>query len=413
MFVVLGCLFAIGAPALAQIVSVDLGGVNSYNGWQSITQARFPGYGGFPGGSTWPSPIGSNAPGSGDAHLERLNGGGGGGPFPAGEAIYFGSFLQIPNQLGGTLRVADSRPVSGVKTVVFQIQIGEAVGHDFVDTTGAPVLKVNGQAAARASRAPVLIDRYQDGFFFSPETEQEEPVYVNTWGFQWDVSSLGTITSLQVDFSAVTHAQIYALRLDQSSAPHASSVFGASSDTRIISVPAALDFGSSPVGATHQLMLNISNTGNSPLNVTEISFPDGFSGTWSGRIPSGGSQNVEVSFVPAAAGRFAGNIVVLSDATSGVGSVLVGGVGIAPALTPRAPGPMQFSGTNTTVTQTFNSTPATWLNVEFTDNLADPNSWTRHPAAVYSGAGEFSVTFTKSGDQRVNWQRGMFFRLIY
>jgi hypothetical protein len=121
--------------------------------------------------------------------------------------------------------VADPTPLGGVKTVVLQMQIGEVEGYDFVSPGGAPALKVNGETVGRASLSPVLINRFQSGTFYSEVTELDEPVFVNTWGFQWDVSSLGSISSLGIDFSAVTHAQIYAVRLDQSDVAQSGAVF--------------------------------------------------------------------------------------------------------------------------------------------------------------------------------------------
>ncbi len=401
--------------AAAQIVPVNLGGTTGYDGWNNMNRLGFPGYPGYPGSAVWPQPMGSNMAASGDAELQRLSGGTTtGGPFPAEDALYFGSFQQIPNDLGGSLRIEDRTPVSGVKTVVLQIQIGEAEGYDFHSPGGLPVLKINGQTIGRASMTPVSIDRFQNGTFFSPETEQEEPVYVNTWGFQWDVSALGSINSIQIDFSAVTHAQIYAMRLDQSSTTYTSSVFNATTDTRIIGLPASLDFGASPVGSTRTLTMTISNSGNSPLNVSGISYPPGFSGETGGSIiPSGGSRSVIVTFAPDAAGGFTGTIGVSSDATAGTGAVAAIGVGSAPSIRTHISGTPEYNGSVTAVSHTFISDPATWLDVEFTDNLADANSWTPHPEPLYSEGGVFSVTFTKPGDHRANWQRGMFFRLSY
>jgi hypothetical protein len=220
-----GALLWFVAPASAQIVPVSLAGSTSYDGWSDMTRSGFPGYPDYPGSVAWSQPMGSNI-GPGDAELQRLAGGTTtGGPFPAEESLYFGSFRQIPNDLGGTLRVADGTPVSGVKTVVLQIQIGEAEGYDFLSPGGAPVLKVNSETVGRASLPPVLISRFQSGTFESPETGLDEPVFVNTWGFQWDVSSLSPISSLGIDFSAVTHAQIYAVRLDQSDVAQSGAVF--------------------------------------------------------------------------------------------------------------------------------------------------------------------------------------------
>ena len=202
-------------------------GSSSYDGWINLTGANFTGYGGFPGNVTWPSPIGSNEVGLGDADLSRVAGSpSGGGPYLASDSIYFGNIAQIPNALGGTLRVTDTTPLAGLKTVVFQIQIGEAVGYDFHEPTGLPVIKVNGQTSAiSASFEPVLLGRYQNGTYFSPVTEQDEPVYVNTWAFQWNLDPAVAIRSFQIEFSAVTHAQVYALQLDQTSVLQSQQVF--------------------------------------------------------------------------------------------------------------------------------------------------------------------------------------------
>ena len=205
-------------------------GSSSYDGWINLTGANFTGYGGFPGSGAWTDSIGSNAMGSGDSVLVRIAGApSGGGPFPLDYSIYFGSYRQNTNELGCTLGIWELTPVSNLKTVVLQIQIGEAVGYDFHEPTGLPVLKVNGQAdPIPASFEPVLLGRYQNGTFLSPETEQDEPVYVNTWAFQWNLDQGVTVDSFQIEFSAVTHAQVYALQLDQTSVLQSQQVFAKS-----------------------------------------------------------------------------------------------------------------------------------------------------------------------------------------
>jgi len=69
-----------------------------------------------------------------------------------------------------------------------------------------------------------ILNRFQSGTYPSPVTGLDEPVYVNTRGYQWDVSSLGAVTSFTIDFSGVTHSQIYALQLNQSSSFFATAV---------------------------------------------------------------------------------------------------------------------------------------------------------------------------------------------
>ena len=419
-----GAVLAVAMPvAHGQVVNPNLGGTTSYDGWQDMLQPFYPGYGGFPGSQAWPAPINSNVSGSGDAKLERLNGGEAsrptitaGGPYPAQESLYFGSFEQIANQLGGTLRIEDTTPVANVRTVTLQIQIGEADGYDFHSPNGAPLLKINGQATARAPMTPVLISSFQNGTFFIPETEQEEPVFVNTWGFQWDVSNLGTINTIQIDFSAVTHAQIYSMRLDQSTQTHSTSVFngGGTTETRVIALSGDLAFGDLVVGQSATRTLTIANIGNEALNVTGIVYPSGFSGDWSnGLVVAGGHHQVNVTFSPTWAGDFTGAITVSSNATSGGNAVSVSGSGTPPVLRQNIPGTPQYNGSVTSATHRFTSTPNTSLQIEYTDNLADPNSWVLHPSTVNSGNGVFDVTFSLSGDHRATWSRGMYFRLIY
>jgi len=197
-------------------------GTSDIDGWANINTANFSGYGFFPGSSAWPGPIGSNVLGSGDADLGRVSGGSsGGGPFLSSTSIYFGSFAQVPNALGGTLRVSDSTPLANLKTLVFQIQIGEATGYDLYS---APALKINSGSSIVSPLFSGILNRFQSGTYPSPVTGLDEPVYVNTRGYQWDVSSLGAVTSFTIDFSGVTHSQIYALQLNQSSSFFATAV---------------------------------------------------------------------------------------------------------------------------------------------------------------------------------------------
>jgi len=204
-----------------QVVNFGLGSSGS-DAWVNVNSVNFSGYGGFPGSSAWPASIGSNGIGSGDADLNRVAGSPtGGGPFLSSSSIYFGNFAQVPNALGGTLRVSDSTPLANLKTLVFQIQIGEATGFDLYS---APALKINGGSSVVNPLFSGIINRFQNGTFTSPATGSDEPVYVNTRGYQWDVSSFGAVTSFAIDFSGVTHSQIYGLQLDQSSSVFSTAV---------------------------------------------------------------------------------------------------------------------------------------------------------------------------------------------
>jgi hypothetical protein len=203
----------------AQIVDVNFsgGGSTSYSAWSNVNAFNYSGYGSFPGNQPWPSPIVATE-GSATASLNRIAGSPtGGGPFLASESIYFGNFAQVPNALGGTLRVFDSTPLFNLKTLVFQIQIGEATGFDFYQPTGFPKISINSGSYSAATFTN-LVNRFQNGVFPSPETGEDEPVYINTWAYQWNFNTTDSFDTLAIDFSGVTHSQIYALRMDGTSA---------------------------------------------------------------------------------------------------------------------------------------------------------------------------------------------------
>ncbi len=102
----------------------------------------------------------------------------------------------------------------------------------------------------------------------------------------------------------------------------------------VISLSGSLAFGNVDVNLTATNTLVISNSGNSVLTVTNISYPGGFSGDWTGAVPAGSSQDVPVTFSPTAAIPYGGNIVVESDATTGTSAIAVSGTGISFSLPP-------------------------------------------------------------------------------
>lgn len=64
------------------------------------------------------------------------------------------------------------------------------------------------------------------------------------------------------------------------------------------------------VGETPQRALAIANSGSGSLTVTGINYPAGFSGAWSGVVPAGKSQKVTVTFTPAGAPAYYGDLEV-------------------------------------------------------------------------------------------------------
>ncbi|MES2386980.1 MAG: choice-of-anchor D domain-containing protein, partial [Bacteroidota bacterium] len=97
-----------------------------------------------------------------------------------------------------------------------------------------------------------------------------------------------------------------------------------------LSIPAGTNFGSVYTGQSVTRTLVITNNGNSPLTVFNISYPAGFSGVWTGTIAAGASQNIDVTFAPQVTTTFSGSINVNSDNTSGNNLLAVSGIGLTP-----------------------------------------------------------------------------------
>lgn len=102
--------------------------------------------------------------------------------------------------------------------------------------------------------------------------------------------------------------------------------------TSAIGISGNLAFGNVTVGSTATAPMTISNSGTAELTITSVSYPTGFSGSFSsGTIAAGGSQTVTVTFAPTAAQSFSGSIVVSGNQASGTNSIAVSGTGTAVA----------------------------------------------------------------------------------
>jgi hypothetical protein len=108
--------------------------------------------------------------------------------------------------------------------------------------------------------------------------------------------------------------------------------------------PSPVVFGSVRVGTTATRNLTISNTGESPLNVTvggSSGGPFSWSG-WSGAIPCGSSHVIPVTFSPTAEGLASAMLSVTSNAPGSPASISVTGEGCVPnavIAVPTAPFP--------------------------------------------------------------------------
>ncbi len=82
------------------------------------------------------------------------------------------------------------------------------------------------------------------------------------------------------------------------------------------------------VGQSGTSTFTIRNNGNSPLTISSIQYPTGFSGAFAGVIPAASSQIVTVTFAPSSVGSFSGTVLVNSDAISGTSTFTISGTGI-------------------------------------------------------------------------------------
>jgi len=131
---------------------------------------------------------------------------------------------------------------------------------------------------------------------------------------------------------------------------------GGPTASRVIVLSGTLAFGDVTDGQSATGTLVITNTGSAQLDVTNINYPAGFSGSWSGAIASDSSRDVTVTFAPTAAATYGGNITVNSDATAGSSQIAVSGTGLpapaAPTVTDLAASAV--SGTSATLNATVN-----------------------------------------------------------
>ncbi len=141
--------------------------------------------------------------------------------------------------------------------------------------------------------------------------------------------------------AATTYGGTVTVNGDQASGRNtiAASGTGTPIPTRIIGLGGDLAFGTVTVGTSVTRTLTISNSGNTDLAVASISYPAGFSGSWSGTIPASGSHDVSVTFAPAETGSYSGTVTVNGNQTSGTNTIAASGT-----ATPLVPSHMDFDG---------------------------------------------------------------------
>lgn len=101
------------------------------------------------------------------------------------------------------------------------------------------------------------------------------------------------------------------------------------SSTKVIGLSGNLNFGGVVTGQTSTAILTITNSGNTVLTVTNITYPSCFSGVWSGTVAAGSATNVTVTFAPVAVTNYSGTVTVNSDKTDGTDTISASGSGTA------------------------------------------------------------------------------------
>lgn len=198
-------------------------GNHSYDVWNDLSKSANPN-GGSLGDSTymWPAynaqissePVGERA------QLVKLSNApdGIGGPYFASSSIYFwGGTSSGSSPQSGTLAVRDSNPLAGLKTLTLQLEIGEADGEDLYGLPSLLVTLADSTTVAINMTYAGIIDQVSNGTFEPPNSGlPPQDLYINLWGFQWDLSVYTNISQISVSFTGMKHSQLMGIQLDQS-----------------------------------------------------------------------------------------------------------------------------------------------------------------------------------------------------
>ncbi len=90
---------------------------------------------------------------------------------------------------------------------------------------------------------------------------------------------------------------------------------------RILKTDGALNFGPVTVGTRSTINTSISNDGNSPLNISSITYPEGFIGFRRLVVNPGDSAVLSIHFDPTEARDYSGSIQIESNATEGPSTI--------------------------------------------------------------------------------------------
>lgn len=188
------------AAAFATIVPI-LDGTTDSSSWSDLTFMNYPAYPDFADqgqgdfDDLWPAPISPTAGTTADIGFNKVSGGG----YPASSAIY-------KHTVPGTFIVTDASPLADLETVTFQLDM--APGNGFFIAT--PTLNYNG---GTQGLLPDFNEQGAGNFTasFGPDTFP-----TSLFGYQWDLTSLGTISDFEIVWTAADFSSTYELQLDSS-----------------------------------------------------------------------------------------------------------------------------------------------------------------------------------------------------
>lgn len=187
------------ARAAQEFAAFTLAGVSTSEGWYDLNNSAYAGYGGYATHTNaWPAAIASNL-GEGDAGLNKQTGTSGYLASAATNGIY------TPATPLGAFNVSDATPLTGLATIVFQLDFEMSSG-----VFAAPVLSYNGgsQNLTAAFSRTVYSEAKSGGMGASNR-------YVHA--YQWDAFTLGMVTDFTISWSApAAHTITYGAWLQQS-----------------------------------------------------------------------------------------------------------------------------------------------------------------------------------------------------
>jgi hypothetical protein len=226
----------------------------------------------------------------------------------------FGGFLAVDSNVGSGTRAISGTGQTPSRVVSLS---GPFFGSVIVGLSTTRNLRIS-----NSGNSPLTVSGISLPSGFSGSWSGQIPA----GGFQ-DVTITFSPTAVQ------TYSGALSVQSDATSGSSSRNISGSGiAATRIINLTGSFAFGQVPVNFTASLNLSIRNTGNTPLTVTEVTLPTGFSANWtSGIISPGATQSVVVSFTPTSAISYGGTLIVSSDRTSGTNTIELSGSGFFPA----------------------------------------------------------------------------------